>query len=246
MEDYVDFEEIFKKLIEKHKDDKNYYLIKDYPQIFSLISEIAADKNSSGIIKVFMNCAISYFILPEDIISEKDHGVKGYLDDFFICLHVLSELLKYDKKLGEFLISKHWKLEENYKNYISEKYYSIIKIIEPNLRSEILAYSGVSFIEELMVSKKTPRKYSEIKIRDLQRKIYYLFNLFLNRPIVGKEVKREFESKFFGTDEFMEFSKKLELLNRAGSGFEMVKKNIDNMFNFEETMRDVKVKRLLK
>lgn len=245
MKDYVDFEEIFKKLIEKHKEDVDYDLIKDYPAIFSVISKISSDKNSDGIVKNLMNCAISYFILPIDIISEKDYGVKGYLDDFFICLHVLSELLNYNKRLGEYLINKHWTLDENYNNYISEKYYKIMKMIEPNLRSEIISHSGMKFIEELILSKKNPRKYSEVKIRDLQRKIHYLFYLFLNRPIGGKDAKREFENHFFGTEEFMEFSKKVELLNLSDKEFSVTKKNIDDMFNLDETIKRIKVKRLL-
>ena len=76
LKDYVDFEEIFKNLINTHKKEENFNLIKDYPAIYSLISNIAGDKSADGTTKMLMNSAISYFILPEDIISEKEHGVK--------------------------------------------------------------------------------------------------------------------------------------------------------------------------
>ncbi len=246
MEDYVDFEKIFKNLIEKHKGSSDYDLIKDYPAIYSTVANISSDRASDGIVKMIMNSSISYFILPTDIISEKDFGIKGYVDDFFICLHALTELLKYDKKLGEYLISKHWILGENYKNYLSDKYYKLLKMLEPDIRSEILSCSGLDFIEKIIMSKKAPRKYSEKKIRDLQRKIYYMFYLFLNRPIIGKEGKREFEKQVFGTDEFMEFSKKLELLSRNDGEFKNVKNNLDRMFNLEDKIREIKIKRLLK
>ncbi len=246
MEDYVDFEKTFRNLIEKHKEDPDYNLIKDYPVLYSIVANIASDKNSCGIVKMIMNSAISYFILPTDVISEKDFGIKGYLDDFFICLHALTELLKYDKKLGEYLISKYWTLEENYNNYLSDKYYKLLKMIEPNLRSKIISYSGINFIEEMIMSKKSPRKYSEKKIRDLQRKIHYMFYLFLNRPIVGKEGKREFDGQFFGTKEFMEFSKKIDLLSKNDDEFKYVKNNLDRMFNLENKIKEIKVKRLLK
>jgi len=246
MEDYVDFEKIFRNLIDKHKKDPDYPLIKDYPAIYSIIANIASDKNSYGLVKILMNSAISYFILPADVISEKEFGIKGYIDDFFICLHALTELLKYDKKLGEYLISKYWTLEEDYNNYLSDKYYKLLKMIEPNLRSKIISYSGINFIEEMIMSEKFPRKYSEQKIRDLQRKIHYMFYLFLNRPIIGKEGKRDFERQFFGTQEFMEFSNKVELLSNSDKSFEMAKKNVNNMFNFDETIKNIKVKRLLK
>ena len=194
---------------------------------------------------MLMNSAISYFILPEDIISEKEYGVKGYVDDFFICLHVLSEFLKYDSKLGEYLINKYWTLKEDYHNYISNKYYELMKLIEDSVRSNILLHSGVKYIEELIMNKKNPRKYLELKGRDLQRKIHYLFFLFLNRPIGNKEAKKEFEKNFFGTSEFMEFSKKLDLLEKEDNSFSRAKKNVDEMFSLEENMKNIRIRRLL-
>ncbi len=246
MKDYVDFEENFRKLVGNHKNDKDYELIKDYPEVFSTIMGIASDRSADGMVKMIMNSAISYFVLLTDVISEKEGGIKGYIDDFFVCIYALRELLKYDKKLGEYLIKKHWKLKEDYDNYLLEKYYELIKKIDQKIVLEIISYSGIGFVSEVISSKKHPKTYSQHKVKDLQRKISYMFFLFLNRPLIGKEQKRNFENEFFGTEEFMEFAKNLELLSKSDDQFTPAQKNVDEMFDIETRLKKVKAKRLLK
>jgi uncharacterized membrane protein YkvA (DUF1232 family) len=204
IKDYVNFEEKFNKLIEEHKSDRDYYLIKDCPKIFSTVLAIASDRTSDGIVKMSMNSAISYFVMISDVLPEEKMGVKGYIDDFFICVCALRELLEYDRKLGEYLIKKHWTLEENYEDYLVNKYYSLIQKLEQKTIAEIMAFSGLGFVKEMIQLKTNPSKYSEQKIRDLQRKLYYLFYVFFNKPLTGKDEKRKFEEQIFGTDEFLE------------------------------------------
>jgi hypothetical protein len=67
-----------------------------------------------------------------------------------------------------------------------------------------MAFSGLGFVKEMIQLKTNPSKYSEQKIRDLQRKLYYLFYVFFNKPLTGKDEKRKFEEQIFGTDEFLE------------------------------------------
>ncbi|MCK4553099.1 DUF1232 domain-containing protein [Candidatus Pacearchaeota archaeon] len=247
MKDYIDFESRFKDLIERHKDDEYYNAVKDYPKIFSVIIGIASDKNSDGVVKMLMNSAIAYFVLVEDVVSEKEGGIKGYLDDFFVCISALRELLEHDKKLGKFLISKHWNLEERYENYIAQKYYELTQRINSNLISDIYSYSGLKFISERILAENNPRTYSTKKIRELERKIYYLFFLFLNRPLTGKkEEKRKFEKDFFGTGEFMEFAKKIELLSKTDDEFNMAHDNIEDMFDVDKRLKKIRAERLLK
>ncbi|MFH1365594.1 MAG: DUF1232 domain-containing protein [archaeon] len=246
MEDYVDFEKKFGKLIEQYKSDKDYNLIKDYPAIFSVVSSIAMDRNSNGIIKMLMNSAISYFVLPTDVISEKELGIKGYIDDFFMCLSALRVLLDYDKKLGQFLISKYWKLEEDYDSYLPKKYYEIIQRLGTKITSDIISFSGLQFIKDLIISQKTPRTYSEQKIRDLEKKLGYMFYLFFNRNLVDKEERIKFDSQFFGTEEFLNFKKKIELLSESDETFKLTNGRVNEMFDIEEEIKKARAKRILK
>lgn len=246
MEDYVDFEKKFEKLIEQYKNDKDYNLIKDYPVIFSVVSDIAIDRNSNGIIKMIMNSAVSYFVLPTDVISEKELGIKGYIDDFFMCLSALRVLLDYDKKLGQFLISKYWKLEENYDSYLPKKYYEIIQRLGTKITSDIISFSGLQFIKDLISSQKTPRTYSEQKIRELQNKLYYMFSLLFSRDFVNNEARKNFDREFFGTEEFLEFKKKIEILSESDDLFKSIHSHVDGMFDTEEEIKKARLKRILK
>jgi len=243
---YVDFAKIFEKLIEKHKTDEDYDLIKDYPKIFSLITDIASDRNSDGITKVIMNSAISYFILTVDVIPEKEFGIKGYIDDFYICLHALKRLLEYDQKQGEYLISKHWKLEEDYNIYIHKKYYQLMSMIDRKIIINIYSYSGMGFVEEFILFKKDPRTYSEKKIRQLEKQLDYCYHLFFNRSPMNNEAKKEFETHLFGTENFAEFVRKIDLLSKSDNNFRNSKKQVDEMIDIEERIKRAKLKRIFK
>jgi uncharacterized membrane protein YkvA (DUF1232 family) len=192
-----------------------------------------------------MNTAISYFLLPTDVISEKEFGIKGYIDDFFVCISTLHILLEYDKKLGQFLISKYWRLEEDYECYIPEKYYALIQRLGEKTSSDISSSSGLEFIKEFISSKKNPRTYSEKKIRELQKKLYYMFYLFFNHNL-DSEARRKFDAEFFGTEEFFEFTKKIELLSESDESFKTACKEVNELFDIEEEIKKARAKRLLK
>jgi uncharacterized membrane protein YkvA (DUF1232 family) len=247
MDDYIDFEKKFQKLIGDHKDNPEYKLIEDYPKIFSIVLKIAFDRNSNGYIKMIMNSAISYFITPMDVFPEKNLGVNGYLDDFFICIYALRQLLDYDNEFGEYLIKKYWTIEEDYRTYLTEKYYALSKKIEDKIISEILSSSGMDFVTQIISLKNNPRKYLELKNRDLQRRIQYLIFLFLNnRTAIGKEERKKFEDQVFGTEEFIEFTKKLEFLSKDDKKFEEAKSQSEDLLNIDERLKRIKARRLLK
>jgi uncharacterized membrane protein YkvA (DUF1232 family) len=246
MSEYIDFEKQFEKLISFHEGEEEYELIKDYPQLFSLICNMSTDKNLTGFIKSMLNNAIAYFILPEDIISEKEHGIKGYIDDYFICIYVLRKFIDYDPDLADYIFKKFWPFEENKDKYLTEKYYSLMKKLKRKTMEEILNYSGVSFIEEeIKKGNNKSSKYFSEKINKLNKKIDYMMYLFLNNPRLNKQQKIEFEEQFFGTSEFTTFSKNMELLSKKNKDFERVKDNCNEIFSVHKVLKDARIKRLL-
>lgn len=245
MADYIDFETKFNELMDKHHGDKDSMLIKDCPAVFSVVVKIAGDRHSDGTVKILMNTAISYFLLPTDIISEKEFGIKGYIDDFYVCISALYILLEYDRKLGQFLISKYWKLGNDYEHYIPEKYYALTQRLGEKTTSDISSSSGLDFIKEFISSKKMPRTYSEKKIRELQNKLYYLFSLFFNHNL-DSEARRKFDTEFFGTEEFFEFTKKIELLSKHDDSFKTASNKVNEMFDIEDEIKKARARRLLK
>jgi hypothetical protein len=163
-----------------------------------------------------------------------------------MCISALRELLGYEKKLGQFLISKHWKLKEDYESYIVDKYWAVIQRLGEKATSDIISSSGLQFIQDFINYKKAPKTYSEQKIRDLERKLDYMFYLFFNRNFVNNEERRKFDSQFFGTEQFLEFKKKMELLSESDDTFKQSNDRVNEMFDIEEQIKKARTKRLLK
>jgi len=62
------------------------------PKIYGLLCRLLDSKNISTGDRNRISSVIAYFILPKDIFPEELFGTKGYLDDIYLCLHILREL----------------------------------------------------------------------------------------------------------------------------------------------------------
>lgn len=77
----------------------------DFFELFqSLLKEQDLDENVSSMVKA----VIAYFVLPQDIIPEDKFGAFGYIDDLYLCAHVISTLIAERD-----VIKKHWAKKED-------------------------------------------------------------------------------------------------------------------------------------
>lgn len=60
-------------------------LIFQAPALYRLMTQLLDDKRLPGQLRPLVACAIAYFILPADIISEDIYGPYGYADDIWLC-----------------------------------------------------------------------------------------------------------------------------------------------------------------
>ncbi len=60
-------------------------LIFQAPALYRLMTQLLDDKRLPGRLRPLMACAIAYFILPADIVSEDIYGPYGYADDIWLC-----------------------------------------------------------------------------------------------------------------------------------------------------------------
>jgi uncharacterized membrane protein YkvA (DUF1232 family) len=248
MENYVDFENLFKKSIQKHKSSKNYRYIQDYPTLFSTIVKIANDKNCEPAIRILMHCAISYFIIPKDVISEKEYGVKGYIDDIFVCIFALNEFIKYDKEFAEYLIKKYWLINEDYESYITRMYYTLLKEVEglgKDVLNEIMVFSGLNKIREVLMAEKNGKNYYQKKIKDLETKLYYIFKLIMSNPPNTNEFKNAAAS-IFSTEEFRDFSRAMTLLAKHEKQYGIILDRINDVVELDELLKQKRIERLMK
>jgi uncharacterized membrane protein YkvA (DUF1232 family) len=78
-----DFQECLKEKISDYegRHDDLIYLA---PEFYALLTRLLDDPRLPKRIRPLVSCAIAYFILPADIISEDIYGPYGYVDDIFL------------------------------------------------------------------------------------------------------------------------------------------------------------------
>ena len=247
MDDYVNYEARFRDLIDAHKGDPDYELIKDYPEVFSLLTKISSDRGADGMTKAILNCALSYFVLPTDIISEKEQGIQGYIDDFYICLEALRLICEHDEVNSKYLIKKYWFREGNPQTFISEKYYSVVTKLSHSITRQIKSFSGLNYLSDLIHAKKG-RSYADGKRKMLKRQITYLLFMIFGEDskIVDSEEKRMYVlNKISSSDEFNEFVRDIELLSRKDRKYVPAAKNVEELLSVDEMLRKIKAERIV-
>ena len=85
------FDDILKEHIgtyEGRHDDLIYLA----PDFYRLLTRLLDDPRLPGRLRPLVSCAIAYFILPADIISEDIYGPYGYVDDIFLSAFIANEI----------------------------------------------------------------------------------------------------------------------------------------------------------
>ncbi len=135
------FNGFYEDLVREFKGYNGHYkeILKYCPDFFMLLCEILKDKNADWHTRLLVNSALAYFVVPEDIISEKELGPIGYIDDVFICAYVLKEI---KDKEDSTLLEKNWHRKTNILELVDEVYTKTKKIIKDDY-NDILIYSGL-------------------------------------------------------------------------------------------------------
>jgi uncharacterized membrane protein YkvA (DUF1232 family) len=117
------------------------------PEWYKLMTNLLDDARLPYKLKPLVSCAIAYFIIPADIISEEIYGPYGYIDDIFFCAFVAKEIVK--RTGDEALLVENWEGEGD-----------IIQLVDQMLENEeeligekkklILDYTGCTQLLELL------------------------------------------------------------------------------------------------
>ena len=108
------------------------------PKLFKLLCNLLKDRQTDWNCRIMISTALSYFVMPEDIIPD-NNSEEGYLDDLFIMLFVLREI---SNKIDEELIVSNWDGEEDIIKLIKENY-SQVQSIVGSRSSDILDLVGL-------------------------------------------------------------------------------------------------------
>jgi len=113
----------------------------DYgPKLYKLLSHLLMDYNREldSEDKMKINAAISYYVVPLDVIPEQEYGPYGYIDDIYVCVYVIKELIE---KYGYDNINEFWKEYEELSDVIDETHEKCVILLDDT--EEILEYIGL-------------------------------------------------------------------------------------------------------
>lgn len=114
----------------------------DYgPNLFRLLCDLFEENNIAEDDRLKLSAAISYYIIPTDIIPEQVHGPYGYIDDIFITVYVLrqiADLYGYD------LLQKTYRGFENIQDVMDECFENALDSLSEKQINSILSYVGLS------------------------------------------------------------------------------------------------------
>jgi uncharacterized membrane protein YkvA (DUF1232 family) len=109
------------------------------PEWYKLMTNLLDDPRLPYRLKPLVSCAIAYFIIPVDIISEEIHGPYGYVDDIFFCAFVANEIVKRTNDPG--LLVENWESEGNIVELVHQMLEKENELIGAN-KNLILNYTG--------------------------------------------------------------------------------------------------------
>jgi len=117
------------------------------PEWYRFLTNLMEHPRLPSRLKPLVCCAIAYFILPADVISEEVEGPYGYVDDIFFSAYVARELLRRGAEAE--LLAEAWEGEGEISELIPEILARETDLIGDNA-SAIFEYTGFSELLSLL------------------------------------------------------------------------------------------------
>ena len=109
------------------------------PNLFKLLCDLL-DEDIDKEDRIKINAAISYYVVPMDVIPEEIYGAYGYIDDIFISAHVLKFLA--EKYSFDFL-QEAWDFGNDVEEVIEDCYEKSLESLTDEQIEAILFYAGL-------------------------------------------------------------------------------------------------------
>lgn len=141
-----DFFDKLKSDIEKYEGRHDDFIYMT-PFWYRLLTNLLDDSRLPHRLKPLVSCAIAYFIIPADVISEEIYGPYGYIDDIYFCAFVSKQIIIRTKDPD--LLVENWEGEGDILELIDETLEKEEELIGTN-KKLILNYTGCSELLELL------------------------------------------------------------------------------------------------
>ena len=117
------------------------------PYWYRFLTNLLDDSRLPYRLKPLVSCAIAYFIIPADVISEEIYGPYGYIDDIYFCAFIGKQILVRTKDPA--LLVENWEGEGDILELIDETLEKEEELIGEN-KKLILNYTGCSELLKLL------------------------------------------------------------------------------------------------
>jgi uncharacterized membrane protein YkvA (DUF1232 family) len=114
-------------------------LIYQAPALYRLLVQLLDDKRLPDRLRPLVACAIAYFILPADIVSEDIYGPYGYADDIWLCVWV-ADVVRREVGSDD-ILSENWDGETPLLPLLQDVLAQEVDLIGDQ-RERILQYTG--------------------------------------------------------------------------------------------------------
>ena len=136
----IEFFDILKENTFNYK-GKYKLLINNSPAIYQLLCTLLDSSKIHRDHRALISSTIAYFILPRDIFPEEKYGVKGYIDDIYLCLYALN-IIK--KRYGLSLLQEYWDGSQQLLSKLLEKEYIALEKELKQILPKMLEYIGIN------------------------------------------------------------------------------------------------------
>ena len=108
-------------------------IIRKAPELYDLAVKLLRDVKITKKIRLKLLCAIGYFVIPDDIYSEEEHGPIGYVEDIMLLQHIFREI---NTEIGKKPLTRNWNgTEEQLVSVLGEEF-NVLKTSYPLLYNE--------------------------------------------------------------------------------------------------------------
>ena len=109
------------------------------PNLFKLLCDLL-DEDIDKEDRIKINAAISYYVVPMDVIPEEIYGPYGYIDDIFISVYVLKSLAE---KYSYDFLQEAWDYDNDIEEVVEECYEKSLSSLTDEQIEAILFYVGL-------------------------------------------------------------------------------------------------------
>lgn len=134
-----DFVEVLNENI-KNYEGKYKDIICKAPDLYELACKLLNDPKITKEFRIKLLGAIGYFIIPDDIYPEDEHGPIGYVEDIMLLQHIFREI---NEKFHKKPLIRNWSGTEEELIMLLGKNFTELTEAYPVLYKEVLSYTGV-------------------------------------------------------------------------------------------------------